>query len=203
LRITGRVRFGQTYFSYPGSKALIVNNKYPTLYFRFIKGFGSANKDYHFNHIQIRAVQNFEIGNKGIFEYNLKAGKFFDSENIAFMDFHHFNGNQTHVGSINYLNRFNNLPYYTMSTNETYGEMHFEHNFRGYFLNKIPLINKLNFNLVLGAHALSVKNKNPYQELTVGLSNIGWGKLRIFRVDYLRSYQNGFLGDILVFGIDL
>ena len=201
--LRSRIRFGQTYFSYPRSKSLIVNNKYPTLYLTYRKGFGSSIQDYHFNHIQARLIQSFEIGNKGEFDYNLKAGTFFNSTDAAFMDYHHFNGNQTHVGSINYLNRFNNLPYYTMSTNESYGEMHFEHNFRGYFMNKIPLLNKLNFNLVLGGHALSVKNKKPYQELTIGLSNIGWGKFRIFRVDYLRSYQSGFLSDILVFGIDL
>jgi hypothetical protein len=36
---------------------------------------------------------------------NLKAGKFLNAENIAFMDFKHFNGNQTHIGqSARYLN---------------------------------------------------------------------------------------------------
>ena len=119
------------------------------------------------------------------------------------MDYHHFNGNQTHVGNSNYLNKFNNIPYYSMSTNDRYAEFHTEHDFKGYILNKIPLLNKLNFNLVIGAHALSTLNHKPYQEYTIGLKNIGWGKFRILRFDYLRSYQSGFLNDVLIFGVSL
>jgi len=175
LSITGRIRFGQTYFSYPGSKATIVNNKFPTIYLSYKKGFGSSIKDYHFNHIQARIVQNFDITNKGNFEYNFKVGKFFNSDDAAFMDYHHFNGNQTHVGNSNYLNKFNNMAYYSMSTNDRYAEFHTEHDFKGYILNKIPLLNKLNFNLVIGTHALSTADHKPYQEYTIGLKNIGWG----------------------------
>ncbi len=203
LNLTGRIRFGQTYFSYPGSKATIVNNKFPTIFLTYKKGFGASNSKYHFNQIQARLTQNFDISNKGNFEYNLKVGEFFNSDEAAFMDYHHFNGNQTHVGESNYLDKFNNLPYYSMSTNNRYAEFHAEHNFNGYILNKIPLLNKLNFNLVLGAHALSVVDQKPYQEYTVGLKNIGWGKFRILRFDYLRSYQSGFLYDVLIFGVSL
>lgn len=203
LNLTGRIRFGQTYLSYPGSKVTINNNKYPTVFLTYKKGFGSSNSKYHFNQIQARMTQNFDVSNKGNFAYNLKAGDFFDSDEPAFMDFHHFNGNQTHVGPSNYLDKFNNLAYYTYSTNKAYAEFHAEHNFNGYIMNKIPLLKKLNFNLILGAHALSAENQQPYQEYTVGLSNIGWGKFRILRVDYLRSYKSGFINDILVFGISL
>ncbi len=203
LNLTGRIRFGQNYFSYPGSKVNITDNKYPTVFLTYKKGFGSSNPEYHFNQLQARITQNFNISNKGNFAYNLKAGDFFDSEEAAFMDYHHFNGNQTHVGPSNYLNKFNNLAYYTYSTNHAYAEVHAEHNFNGYIMNKIPLLKKLNFNLILGAHVLSAENQQPYQEYTIGLSNIGWGKFRILRVDYLRSYKSGFINDILVFGITL
>ena len=203
LNLTGRIRFGQNYFSYPGSKVTINNNKYPTVFLSYRKGFGSSNPNYHFNQIQARLTQNFDLSNKGSFAYNLKAGGFIDTEEPAFMDYHHFNGNQTHVGPSNYLDKFNNLAYYTYSTNKSYAELHAEHNFNGYIMNKIPLLKKLNFNLILGAHALSVENQQPYQEYTIGLSNIGWGKFRILRVDYLRSYKSGFINDILVFGVSL
>ena len=203
LNLTGRIRFGQTYFSYPGSKATIVNDKYPTLFLSYKMGFGSSVSKYNFNHIQARLTQNFDISNKGNFEYNLKAGEFFNSDEAAFMDYHHFNGNQTHVGESNYLDKFNNLSYYSMSTNNSYAEFHAEHDFKGYILNKIPLLNKLKLNLVLGAHALSVQNIKPYQEYTIGLKNIGWGKFRILRFDYLRSYQSGYINDVLIFGVSL
>ena len=201
LNLTGRIRFGQSYFSYPGSKATIVNNKFPTVYLTYSKGFGATNSGYNFDKLQARLTQNFDVTNKGNFQYNLKGGRFFNSDNMAFMDYHHFNGNQTHFTEGSYLNKFNNLPYYSMSTNKSYAEFHAEHDFEGYIMNKIPLLNKLNFNLVVGAHGLSTENHKPYQEFTVGLNNIGWGKFRFLRVDYLRSYQSGFVDDAIIFGV--
>jgi hypothetical protein len=124
---------------------------------------------------------------------NLKAGKFLNAENIAFMDFKHFNGNQTHIGqSARYLNVFNLLPYYSNSTNNRYFEAHSEYNDEGYIMNKIPLLNKLKSTLILGGHALSTPGNKPYTELSVGLDNLGFGKFKLLRIDYVRSYQNGF-----------
>lgn len=203
LNLTARIRFGQNYFSYPGSKATLINNKFPTILLKYSKGLGSTKSDYNYDEIQARLTQNFDVSNKGNFQYNFKAGKFYSAENIAFMDYHHFNGNQTHISEGSYLNKFNNLPYYSISTNKNYVELHAEHDFEGYILNKIPLLNKLNFNLVIGAHAFSTKTQNPYQEFTIGLNNIGWGKFRFLRVDYLRSYQSGFVDDAIIFGLSL
>ena len=118
------------------------------------------------------------------------------------MDYHHFNGNQTNVkldGS--YLNAFKNLPYYALSTNNNYTEFHAEHRFNGYILNKIPLLNKLNFNLILGANAAITQDNKPYSEYSIGVDNIGFGKFRFLRVDYVRSYQSGFINDVVLFGI--
>jgi hypothetical protein len=94
------------------------------------------------------------------------AEKFLNAENIAFMDFKHFNGNQTHIGqSARYLNVFNLLPYYSNSTNNRYFEAHSEYNDEGYIMNKI-LLNKLKSTLILG-HALSTPGNKPYTELSV------------------------------------
>jgi len=70
-------------------------------------------------------------------------------------------------------------------------------------MNKIPLLNKLQSQLVLGFHNLAVPNRNPYQEFSIGLDNLGFGKVRLFRVDYVRSYQNGYKGDAIVFGLKI
>jgi hypothetical protein len=94
------------------------------------------------------------------------------------------------------------LPYYAASTNDSYLETHFEHNDKGYIMNKIPLLNKLQSKLMLGFKNLAVPDRKPYQEFSVGLSNLGFGKVRIFRVDYVRSYQGGFQGDGVMFGIN-
>jgi hypothetical protein len=70
-------------------------------------------------------------------------------------------------------------------------------------MNKIPLLNKLKSTLILGFHELSIPNKKPYSELSIGLDNLGVGKFKLFRVDYVRSYQNGYQGDGIVIGLKI
>ncbi|WP_047546873.1 DUF5686 and carboxypeptidase regulatory-like domain-containing protein [Psychroserpens sp. Hel_I_66] len=199
--IDARINFAQNYLSYPDGKFNLPNSKYPTLNIGYEKGFASSVDDYNFDQVKIRVSQGFNIADKGSFDYNIKAGKFFNAEDIAFVDYQHFNGNQTQIGSGSYLNVFNNLPYYAASTNDSYLEMHAEHDFNGFLLGKVPLLKKLNFNLVVGAHALATPDNKPYQEYTVGLDNIGWGKFRFLRLDYVRSYQSGFQSDAILFGL--
>ncbi|WP_400079381.1 DUF5686 and carboxypeptidase regulatory-like domain-containing protein [Winogradskyella sp. R77965] len=200
--VTARINFAQEYLSYPDSKFNVGNDKYPTLVLSYEKGFGATNSDYNFDQIKARLYQSFNIADKGRFRYNLRAGKFFNADDIAFMDYQHFNGNQTHVSTEgNYTNVFNNLPYYAASTNDAYLEAHVEHDFNGFLLGKLPLLNKLNFNLVFGAHLLATPDFKPYQEYTIGIDNIGWGKWRFLRVDYIRSYQSGFQSDAILFGL--
>ena len=201
LNVNTRFSFGQDYLSYPDSKVNLSNDDYPTLYLGYEKGFAATLDNYNFDQIKARLSQSFEVSDKGRFGYNIRAGTFFNAEDIAFVDFQHFNGNQTNLQSRSYLNVFNNLPYYTASTNDSYLEMHAEHDFNGYILGRIPLLKKLNFNLVMGAHALSTPNNKPYQEYTVGLDNLGWGKFRFLRLDYLRSYQGGFQSDAIIVGL--
>ncbi|SHH76483.1 DUF5686 and carboxypeptidase regulatory-like domain-containing protein [Winogradskyella jejuensis] len=202
FNLSARINFGQNYLSYPDSKFNISNNKYPTLVLGYEKGFGATNSDYNFDQIKARLYQSFAIGNKGRFGYNIRGGKFFNADDIAFMDFQHFNGNQINFSRRgSYTNVFNNLGYYDLSTNDSYLEMHAEHDFNGFILGKIPLLNKLNFNLVVGAHNLATPDNKPYQEFSIGLDNIGWGKWRFLRFDYIRSYQNGYQGDAFVFGL--
>jgi hypothetical protein len=42
------------------------------------------------------------------------------------------------------------------------------------------------------------QNKTVFSEFTVGLDNLGFGKFKMFRVDYIRSYQNGFKGRVVL-----
>jgi hypothetical protein len=201
-QVMARIAFGQKYWTRPDGKFNIPNDNYPVLFLGFEKGFAGSEKKYEFGHAMTRLVYDLDLGNKGVLGINLKAGKFFDADNIAFVDYKHFNGNRTHIGqSERYLNTFNLLPYYTSSTNDSYFESHFEYDDDGYITNKIPLLNKLKSTLVIGAANLAIPDRKPYNEFSIGLDNLGFGKFKIFRVDYVRAYQSGFLGDGVVFGL--
>ena len=197
-----RFNFGQKYLSRPDGKYNIPNDDYPALTLGYEKTFAATDKNYEYDFVAAKVNYDVTLGNKGTLELVLKGGKFFNADNISFVDYKHFNGNQTHIGQTDsYTNVFNLLPYYAASTNDSYSETHIEHNDKGYFMNKIPVLKYLQSQLVLGFHNLAVPNRKPYQEFSVGLDNLGFGKYRFFRVDYVRSYQSGYQGDGVIFGL--
>jgi Family of unknown function (DUF5686)/CarboxypepD_reg-like domain len=196
-----KINFGNKYMSRPDEKINIRNRKFPTLYIGLEKTFAASEKKYAFTHINTRISYDLGLSNKGRIGMNLKAGKFFNAKNISFIDYKHFNGNQTHIGtSLRYLNVFNFLPYYSNSTNDSYLEFHSEYDDNGFIMNKLPLLSNLKSNLILGFHSLAVPNRKPYSEVTIGLDNLGFGKFKIFRLDYIRSFQNGIQNDGIIFG---
>ena len=200
--VVASVKFGQKYITRPDGKMNISTTNYPTVSLMFEKAFAGSEKKYEYAFAAARANYNVTVSNKGELGINLKAGKFFDADGISFVDYKHFNGNLTHIGTTpDYLNNFNLMPYYTHSTNNSYLELHAEHNFKGYIMNKIPLVNKLQWNLVVGYHALATPDAKPYQEFTAGFDNFGFGKYRIFRIDYVRAYQGGYQTDGVVLGL--
>ena len=201
LNLNARINFAQNYMSYPDGKYNMTNNKYPTLFLGYEKGFGASVEGYDFDKFTTTLRQDISLANKGTLSYNLKGGIFLKGENIAYLDYQHFNGNQTRVGTGNYIDKFNLLPYYALSTNDRFAEMHFEHDFKGWILGKIPGLNLLNYNLVIGAHFLSTVNNTPYSEYSVGIDNLGFGKYRLLRLDYVVSEFEGNRDGAFIFGL--
>ena len=197
-----RFNFGQKYLSRPDGKFNIPNDDYPSILLGYEKTFAATDKMYEYDFVAARINYDLTLGNKGTLQMVLKGGKFFNGNGISFVDYKHFNGNQTHIGqSDSYTNVFNLLPYYAASTNDSYSETHLEHNDKGFLMNKIPLLKYLQSQLVLGFHNLAIPDRKPYQEFSVGLDNLGFGKYRFFRLDYVRAYQSGYQGDGIIFGM--
>lgn len=204
--IGSQIRFGTKYLSYPNSKITVYNNAYPSLYLGYRKTFGTDNSQLNSDLVYAQINQVFSLGNLGAFKYSTKGGVFLEQKNISFIDYAHFNGNELAISpSSGGLNHFNLLDYYDYSTNDKYAEIHGEHNFKGFILGKIPLINRLNFHLVAGAKGLFTGDRKPYTEASIGLDNLGFGKWRFLRVDYVISKgginqkQKGFVFSLSLF----
>jgi hypothetical protein len=195
LKVGATFTFNQKYLSYPNRKFNIASTKYPTLGLLYRKNFGASNSELNSDVFVANIRQNIDAGNYGKLAYNLRGGMFLKRKNIAFMDNLQANGNQLFFITDNQLNSFGLLAYYKFYTNDKYAEAHIEHNFKGAFLGKIPLINKLNFHLVVGAKSLFMADTKPYTEYAVGLDNIGFGKWRFLRVDYVKSFHAGIKND--------
>lgn len=202
--LTTKINFGNKYISRPDGRFNFKDDKYPTVYLAFEKTFAASEKKYEYERIGASVQYDLSLGNKGLLGTNFRGGKFFNAENISFIDYRHFNGNQTHIGtSERYLNVFNMMPYYSNSTNDSYFEMHTEYNDTGFIMNKIPLLNLLKSTMNIGFHALAIPDKKPYSEFTIGLDNLGFGKFKLFRIDYVHSYQGGIQQNGVVFGLKI
>lgn len=194
-------RFGAKVFKYPNFEYDVSNQSLPTLRLSYRSAWFSNISDYDFQLLDFKVNYYLDLADKGKLGLSSSAGTFIDGGDINFIDFRHFNGNQTKIGTTSsYLEVFNILPYYQLSTNDDYFMAHAEYNLEGYLLNKIPLIKKLNYSLVFGGHILATQQK-PYTEWSVGLDNVGYGKFRPLRIDYVRSNIGGVDNDALIIGL--
>ncbi|WOC40976.1 DUF5686 and carboxypeptidase regulatory-like domain-containing protein [Polaribacter sp. HL-MS24] len=204
LNLGARFVIGQKYLSYPHEKENLGNDKYPSLHLNYRKTFGAENSELNSDALTGRVTQNVNAGNYGRLSYNIRGGIFLEKKNIAFMDYFQPNGNQfTFPLDISYINSFGLLHYYEIFSNDRYAEMHLQHEFRGAILGKIPGINLLNLQLVTGGKALFTADRKPYSEYSIGLNNIGWGKWRFLRVDYVRSNFGGIQRSDWLFGLSM
>ena len=202
FNLGAKINFGNKIISRPDGKYNIKNDRYPTLFLNYEKAFAASDKKYEFSKIDAKISHSITLGNKGELAATINAGQFFNAENISFIDFKHFNGNQTHIGlEAKYLNNFLLLPYYSNSTNKSYFQLHSEYNDNGFIMNKMPLIRALKSKLVMGYHALRTTNAKPYNEFNIGLDNLGFGKFKMFRIDYVQSYNGGIRNDGILFGL--
>ena len=201
LNLAFSFRPGQKYYTYPGRKYVAEVNG-PEYFLNYRGGFGDVN--YHLISLAIEE-DNLPLGAWGYSAFRVQGGSFVKRKSLEFMDFMHFNGNQTILGDQErYMNSFLLLPYYEYSTDRAFFQAHWQHHFEGAILDWIPLIKKLGWKLVLGGHFLQVEQKKSYYELTAGIENVGFGVFRLFRFDMAASRQAGGKWNVgPVFGISL
>jgi hypothetical protein len=176
---------GQRYIEYPFGK-MPVGSKHPTIELGYSKGIRDLlGSDVDFDKWKLSVWDNLNLKMGGEFRYRIGIGGFINARQVEIPDFQHFNGNQTYRG-LKYLNSFQLAPYYRYSNTEKfYAVLHAEHHFNGLLTNKIPLFNKLKWNLVAGTNTFYVNRNNYYAEAFAGIENI----FKLLRVDFITAYQ--------------
>ncbi len=202
VQADARIRFGQTYESYPTYRSYN-DSRWPELVLLYragLPGIGQSKAQFHL--LSMGVIQkNMGMGLLGYADWSLKAGAFVGQQPRYFMDRYHPLANQTLIGD-NRLEVFNLLPYYEYSTNRGFAEGHWEHHAQGWLLDKIPVVRRLNWKEVLTAKVfyqaqpkLSRGELLPdplYWEVGGGFEHIGVGPVRPLRVDVIW----GFRGDL-------
>jgi hypothetical protein len=113
-------------------------------------------------------------------------------------------GIRQRIGLWKLCGRFQSFPYYQLSTNKAIlkamWSMTLEVTVRKKFQELI-----MNFNLAVGAHALSIDGNKPYTELSLGIDNLGNWELSLSSADYVKSFYNVVMAPsfgLKFFGID-
>lgn len=179
------------YIELPDRK-INLGSKYPVFSLQFETAFKDLlGSDEKFSKWKLSVKDDWNFKLKGVFNYKIGAGGFLNRDNVEVPDYIHFNGNNSHFAS-EYLNSYQVLPLYQFSNIEKfYAFGHIEYHLNGFITNKIPLIKKWNWHLVLGGNGFYHKNAD-YYEFTAGFENIGIGKVfRGLRVDFVQSFLNG------------
>ncbi len=195
LFMTARVRPKQRYIDRPDGN-IILGSKYPTFILNYEKGFdGFAGSDVNYDRLEGGVTDNIRLGMIGKLNYSAWYGKFLNDDKMYFMDVAHFLGNKTFFTGFE-ERRFDLLDYYSNSTADEYFQAFAEHEFGGFFLNKIPYIRKLKLNEIAGFRYLHIPGLDDHIEVSIGLEKLG-----AIRADYVMAFTNGKVRSGFVVGI--
>lgn len=198
-----------------------IMNKYPI----FQLGFQAGVKDvlggeYNYQTLMARVTKTFYIAPLGISEWTLEGGRVFGTVPYPLLEIHR--ANQTYSYQLQAYNLMNFLEF----ASDKYLALNIQHNFGGFFFNKIPLLRRLKWREVLSFKGLygGLDDKNrpsnsngllkfpiddqgrtvtntlenrPYIEASVGIANI----FKLFRVDYVRRLTYTDLPGVSKWGI--
>ncbi len=153
-------RFKQKYIL-KGNKKLIVGTAFPEMRLRYKRGIPNLfESDVNFNFLEIGVSDKVSFGTFGEFKWDVEAGTFFGktADQIQYVERRFFRGSDFFFFS-DPLNTMQLLDS-TFNTTQPYLQAFAIHHFKGAIMNKIPLINKLRLELVVGLSALLIQSEN-------------------------------------------
>ncbi|RZK60404.1 MAG: carboxypeptidase-like regulatory domain-containing protein [Pedobacter sp.] len=180
---------GQKYITRPDAK-IYEESKFPRFNLGYRKGFkGILNSDVDYDLLSLEIYQeHVRLGLVGYSSIVVGAGKFLNNNTVYYPESKHFRGNNSTIFPSN-LRKFRYLDFYQYSTSKQYIEAHFEHNFAGFIVNKIPLLRKLKLEEIVGFNYLTEPGKKNYKEFYFGVERFGFG------VSYGYSYNGNYKVD--------
>lgn len=191
LDLRATIRFKQKYVLYPDRK-FFAGSEGPVVRLNYTGAFRIGGTDVSFQKIAASLEDEWSIGVGGRLAWYVNGGFFFNQENMSFRDFRHFMTSQIFImNGSDYSRTFLQLPYYNFSTADQYFQLHLQHHFDGFIIDKIPGIRDLGWSLVAGVKYLKSGALPSYSEFHLGLDNIGFQFFRLIRIDGVLSLSEG------------
>lgn len=209
--ITGEIRWAPHEQFYQGKKfRRPIFNSYPVFTLRGTLGLkGLMQSEYQYQSITLNIFKRFYLSQLGFSDVVLEGGRIFGKVPYPLLYVH--KANQTYAYQIQAYNLMNFMEF----VSDRYVSLHIDHSFNGFFLNKIPLVKKLQLREVasfkalygdVGADNMPGKDNStafrfpadasgrslthslssgPYMEGSIGISNI----FKILRVDVVKRFS--------------
>jgi hypothetical protein len=185
-----------------------IPDKYPIFTLRYDQGFdGVLGGHYNYSSLTADISKRFYLSQLGYTDVSVEGSNIFGQAPFPLLDI--ARANQTYAFQFNSYNLMNFLEF----VSDHYASINIDHNFNGFFFNKIPLLEKLKWREVVDFKGLwgGIRNQNnpsihpdllrfpvdgagtpitnalgstPYVEGSVGVANI----FKLLRVDYVRRF---------------
>lgn len=140
--------FNQKFLIEPYEK-VILGSKFPYVVVYYRKGLpGFLSSDVNFDELEFSLNQTFKIGVMGTSTYRIASGKFFNTNNLRFIDYrYHQSGDPLLFTNpmFTYQTLDNTFP-----SEDWYLDIHYVYHFNGALTKKIPFLNKLGVKSVAG-----------------------------------------------------
>jgi hypothetical protein len=158
----------QRYTREPKEK-IILGSKWPSFYVLWRKGVKDIlSSEVDFDFIEFGAQQIVNLGLLGQSKYSIKTGEFINRKDLRLIDYQ-FQRRGDPFLFMNPHKAFQSLDS-TFAVFNRYWEAHYVHEFNGLFLNKIPLLKKLQLREIGGGGFLFAQERNlRYAELFAGI----------------------------------
>jgi len=185
-------RPGMHYLLFPNNR-ISLGTAYPTLGLSYEKSIPINDFGGDWDKLIFTVSKSgWNFGSWGYTNLSGRIGHFLNSSYVPLPDIFHFNGNEIPlIQNRKYMDGFLRLPYFSQSGVESYGTIHWEHHFDGFLFDKIPLVRRLGWKMVTGYARLQQSGGGNWNEIIIGVENIGISIYRGLRVNSVASWQDG------------
>jgi hypothetical protein len=173
--VYGKIRLEYTpyqrYIREPKEK-IILGSKWPTFYTTWRKGIsGVFNSKVNFDYWDFGLRQEINLGLFGTMRYNINSGTFLNKRDLKLVDYQF----QRRGDPLLFMNP--DAAFQALDSSfpvfKRFYQGHMVQEFNGYFINKVPLLKKLQLREVAGAGFLIAPERNlKYAETFIGLERV-------------------------------
>lgn len=174
-------------YSVRNGRKKVINSSSPTFDASFKAGLPFGNFPSDFQHLEIGYKQNFRPGIRGQFFIDARAGSFLGSDVTNFVDYKHFEGNESPFLMGNPVGSYRLLPYYYYSTADKYASAQVLYQFRKFLFTQIPALQLTGLKELAYVSYLATPSSGNYIEFGYGLDNL----FRFVRLEVSTSFIDG------------